>query len=96
GDVYHGIQTNSFDLENIKYAQNSIRILSGLYGILRPMDLIKPYRLEMGIKLEVKQEKGLYPFWRNKITSHISNELESHKEKTIINLASNEYLLPLN
>lgn len=91
GDVYNGIQTNSFDAEDIKYAQSSIRILSGLYGILRPMDLIKPYRLEMGARLEVNQQKGLYQFWRNKITSHIIKELESHKEKIIINLASNEY-----
>lgn len=91
GDVYNGIQTNSFDAEDIKYAQNSIRILSGLYGILRPMDLIKPYRLEMGTRLDVKQQKGLYQFWRNKITSHIIKELEPHKEKTIINLASHEY-----
>jgi len=91
GDVYNGIQINSFNTEDIKYAQSSVRILSGLYGILRPMDLIKPYRLEMGTRLEVNQEKGLYKFWRNKITSHIIKELESHKEKTIINLASNEY-----
>ena len=55
------------------------------------MDLIKPYRLEMGTRLDVKQQKGLYQFWRNKIISHIIKELESHKEKTIINLASNEY-----
>ena len=91
GDVYNGIQTNSFDAEDIKYAQSSIRILSGLYGILRPMDLIKPYRLEMGTRLEVNQQKGLYQFWRNEITSHIIKELEPHKEKTIINLASHEY-----
>jgi len=91
GDVYNGIQTNSFDLEDIKYAQSSIRILSGLYGILKPMDLIKPYRLEMGIRLEVNQENGLYQFWRNKVTSHMIKELESHKQKTIVNLASKEY-----
>jgi cytoplasmic iron level regulating protein YaaA (DUF328/UPF0246 family) len=91
GDVYNGIQTNSFNAEDIKYAQNYIRILSGLYGILRPMDLIKPYRLEMGTRLEVNQRKGLYQFWRNKITSYIIKELESRKKKIIINLASNEY-----
>lgn len=91
GDVYIGIQANSFDIEDIKYAQSSVRIISGPYGILRSMDLIKPYRLEMGTRLEVNKEKGLYQFWRNKITSHIIKELESHEEKTIINLASKEY-----
>ena len=79
-DVYNGIQTNSFNAEDIKYAQSSVRILSGLYGILRPMDLIKSYRLEMGTRLEVKQQKGLYQFWRDKITSHIIKELEPSKK----------------
>lgn len=88
GDVYTHIDVDSFSAEDFSFAQEHLRILSGLYGLLRPMDLIQPYRLEMGIKLKNKKAKDLYGFWGAKITKAI-NELAN--EQPVINLASNEY-----
>lgn len=87
GDVYEGLNANSFEDDDIKFAQSNLFILSGLYGILKPLDLIQPYRLEMGRKLKCGSHKTLYSFWNDKISSYLSNV----KDKVIINLASNEY-----
>tara|TARA_A100001011_G_scaffold146873_1_gene154956 strand:+ start:13181 stop:13960 length:780 start_codon:yes stop_codon:yes gene_type:complete len=91
GDTYTGLNANSFDSNDLSYAQNHFRILSGLYGLLKPLDLIQPYRLEMGIKLKIETNKNLYEFWSNKISLKLNEELKKHKNKTIINCASNEY-----
>jgi len=91
GDVYKGFDAESMTKAQIKYAQKHVRILSGLYGILKPLDLMQPYRLEMGTKLSTRRGNNLYDFWHDKITHSINEELQSHKKKIIINLASNEY-----
>ena len=89
GDVYEGLDVSSLSQEEILRLQGSLRILSGLYGILKPLDLIAPYRLEMGIKLAVAGQANLYDFWRKKITQALNNELE--EGETLVNLASEEY-----
>jgi len=89
GDVYTGLDIFNLPFEKIKVLQNSLRILSGLYGILKPLDLIQPYRLEMGIKFTVDKNMNLYDFWKHKITSFINEELEENE--LFVNLASNEY-----
>jgi len=91
GNVYWGLEANSLDENELNYAQSHLRILSGLYGILKPLDLIQAYRLEMGTKLTTKRGKSLYDFWGNKITKQLNSELKNHEDKTIVNLASNEY-----
>lgn len=91
GDVYRGFDAESLTKPQIKYAQKHVRILSGLYGVLKPLDLMQPYRLEMGTKLSTRKGKNLYEFWDSKITNILNTELENHKKKIIINLASNEY-----
>ena len=84
--------SESFSEEDYDYAQETLRILSGLYGVLRPLDLIQPYRLEMGTKLETEYGKNLYEFWGNSLTESLNKALdESPGEKVLINLASNEY-----
>ena len=88
GDVYNGINASSLSVKDLEFAQKNVRILSGLYGVLRPLDLIQPYRLEMGTKLSNTQGKNLYEYWGNGI-SQILNE---DAEETIVNLASNEYV----
>ena len=89
GDVYNGLDAFSLSNNQIKKAQNSLRILSGLYGLLKPLDLIQPYRLEMGTKLDIEGSINLYGFWKNKITKKINNELI--EDELFVNLASNEY-----
>jgi hypothetical protein len=91
GDVYTGIDVDSFSKQDLKFAQKHLRMLSGLYGVLRPLDLMQPYRLEMGTQFENKQGKNLYEFWGAKITDQINKELKVSKSKYLINLASNEY-----
>ncbi len=91
GDVYQGLEAETFNTKQIKFAQKHLRILSGLYGILRPMDFIKPYRLEMGTKLETSEGKNLYEFWGNSVQDNVINDLTSHKSDLLINLASKEY-----
>ena len=91
GDVYNGISAVQFSEEDIAYAQDHLRMLSGLYGALRPLDLIQPYRLEMKTKLSNPRGDNLYKFWGDRITQSINNSLEQQQEKTLINLASNEY-----
>ncbi len=91
GDVYSGIQKDSYTDDDLIYAQNHLRILSGLYGVLRPMDLIQPYRLEMKTRLKNPRGDNLYQFWGNKITQQLNKSLEEQAEKILVNLASNEY-----
>jgi len=95
GDVYQGLQAEDLTKSEMNFAQKHIRILSGLYGILRPLDLMKPYRLEMGTKLETKNGKNLYEFWGNKIQKNVLDELKNLRSDLLINLASNEYFSAL-
>ena len=90
GDVYSGLDVKSLPEIKIPYMQDSLRILSGLYGLLKPLDIIKPYRLEMGTKLSINGSKNLYEFWKEKVTDKLNSEIKSDDE-LIINLASNEY-----
>ena len=92
GDVYEGLDAYSLEEEDVKFAQRNLLILSGLYGILKPLDLIQPYRLEMGRKLKYESHKNLYSFWNDKISLYLNNI----KDKVIINLASNEYFNVVN
>jgi cytoplasmic iron level regulating protein YaaA (DUF328/UPF0246 family) len=89
GEVYRGFDAYSIPQEKINEVQNTVRILSGLYGLLKPLDLIQPYRLEMGTKFPVGIHKNLYAFWNNSITKALNNELEDGE--LFLNLASNEY-----
>jgi len=91
GDVYTGLQAETFGSKDFKFAQAHLRILSGLYGLLRPLDLMQPYRLEMGTKLENARGKNLYEFWGSEITDGLNQQLKKIKSKYLINLASNEY-----
>jgi cytoplasmic iron level regulating protein YaaA (DUF328/UPF0246 family) len=87
GDVYTGLAVESMAAEGVAYLQKHLRILSGLYGIMRPLDLMQPYRLEMGTKLENPRGKSLYEFWGNSITDYLNQE----DDDVLVNLASNEY-----
>jgi cytoplasmic iron level regulating protein YaaA (DUF328/UPF0246 family) len=92
GDVYIGLDAGSLSDDHLRYVNKNVRILSGLYGILRPFDSIHEYRLEMGTKLENSKGKDLYSFWGTKIASEVNKAIEqSDGEKVLINLASNEY-----
>lgn len=91
GDVYSGIEIEKFNEADLKYAQDHLRILSGLYGCLRPLDLIQPYRLEMKTKLANARGDNLYQFWGDRITDELNKELEKQQEPVLVNLASNEY-----
>ena len=95
GDVYQGLQAEDLTKKEMNFAQKHVRILSGLYGILRPLDLMKPYRLEMGTKLETSQGKNLYEFWGDKIQKNVLDELKNQKSDLLINLASKEYFTVL-
>lgn len=89
GDVYQGLDAYSFSEEKIDKLQDTLRILSGLYGILKPLDLIQPYRLEMGTQLKIGRKKNLYEFWKKDLTAHLNSELDD--DELFLNLASNEY-----
>lgn len=89
GDVYTGLDVYTLPSEKIEKMQHSLRILSGLYGLLKPLDLIQPYRLEMGTKLKVGSNKNLYDFWKKKITTTLNDELI--EGELVVNLASKEY-----
>ena len=91
GDVYQGLNAEDFSNKDLKFAQKHLRILSGLYGILRPMDIMKPYRLEMGTKLETSKGKNLYDFWGNLVQNNVIDDLSLQKSDLLINLASKEY-----
>ncbi|SHG51553.1 peroxide stress protein YaaA [Winogradskyella jejuensis] len=89
GDVYRGLDAYSIDMKKLDKVEDTVRIISGLYGILKPLDLIQPYRLEMGTKFPVGKNKNLYEFWRKKVTQALNDELED--DELFLNLASNEY-----
>lgn len=91
GEVYIGLNALDFDESDLKFAQSHLRILSGLYGLLRPLDLIQPYRLEMGTKLKIQKAENLYDFWNGKIPSTIQNSVKNHDHPLLINLASEQY-----
>jgi hypothetical protein len=89
GDVYQGLDAYTIPEEKLDNLQNTLRILSGLYGVLKPLDLIQPYRLEMGTQLKVGRKKNLYEFWKDQITASLNEELK--EDELFVNLASNEY-----
>ena len=96
GDTYSGLNTEDLSSGEITFAQKNTRILSGLYGVLKPLDLILPYRLEMGTKLKNNKGDSLYQFWGDTLSKFITNELKSHSAKVLINCASVEYFKSLN
>ena len=89
GDVYEGLDVKTLNVKKIDFLQNNLRIISGLYGVLKPLDLIQPYRLEMGTKISINGSSNLYEYWSNDITKFLSDELLS--SEFLLNLASNEY-----
>lgn len=91
GDVYQGMNVENFDTADFDYAQKHLRILSGLYGCLRPKDLMQAYRLEMGTSFENSSGKNLYEFWKPSVTAHLNETLKANKSEFLVNLASNEY-----
>lgn len=91
GDTYVGLDAASLSDDELSYAQDHLRILSGLYGLLRPLDLMQPYRLEMGTKLRNPHGEDLYDFWGDKITKELSKQLDEQDDKVLVNVASNEY-----
>lgn len=91
GDVYQGMELKDWSADDFSNAQKQIRILSGLYGILRPLDLMQPYRLEMGTKFQNERGKNLYEFWGHEITKLLNADLKNSGSENIVNLASNEY-----
>lgn len=91
GAVYQGMKPEEFSNSDLEYAQDHLRILSGLYGVLRPLDIIRPYRLEMGTKLENQAGSNLYNLWQPLLTKKVRSELRGQSDKLIVNLASTEY-----
>ncbi len=89
GDVYQGLDAHTISDDKLDRLQDILRILSGLYGVLKPLDLMQPYRLEMGTQLKMGRKKNLYEFWKKQLTEHLNNELK--KDELFLNLASNEY-----
>ena len=89
GDVYRGLDAYTIETEKLDKVEDTVRILSGLYGVLKPLDLIQPYRLEMGTKMPVGKNKNLYEFWKKKVTKALNDDLEDNE--LFLNLASNEY-----
>ena len=94
GDVYKGLEAYTLKNDHIETLQNTVRILSGLYGLLKPLDLIQPYRLEMGTKLNIGKHKNLYTFWQQKVTTALNDELLENE--VFVNLASQEYFKALD
>lgn len=91
GDVYVGLDAETLSADDVDYAQRHLRLLSGLYGVLRPLDRMQPYRLEMGTKLAVRSAKNLYQFWDTQITEALNADLAATDSEALVNLASNEY-----
>ncbi|MBH43251.1 MAG: peroxide stress protein YaaA [Rickettsiales bacterium] len=91
GDTYVGLKFEDFDNKEINYAQKNLRILSGFYGVLKPLDLIQPYRLEMGTKIEKILEQSLSSFWNPDVTENINSVIKKNESKYLFNLSSNEY-----
>lgn len=96
GDVYKAIDADNYSEDDFDFAQKHLRIFSGFYGLLKPLDLIQPYRLEMDLNLKTDNAENVYEFWDNKITSQINAELKEFGYKYVVNLASNEYFNSLN
>ena len=92
GDTYVGLEADNLSKSDLNYAQDHLRILSGLYGLLRPLDLIQAYRLEMGTKLKNKKGEDLYDFWNDQLAKACNDCVKDHKDNAIISLASNEYI----
>jgi cytoplasmic iron level regulating protein YaaA (DUF328/UPF0246 family) len=91
GDVYQGLKARELDKKALGYAQDHVRILSGLYGVLRPLDAIQPYRLEMGTRLKTKRGASLYDFWGARLSEALDRALAGHQDGTLVNCASEEY-----
>ena len=91
GDVYRGLGASSLAVDDLEWAQGHFGILSGLYGLLRPLDLIQPYRLEMGTSLKTRRGATLYRWWGDRVTKAINDVTDGHADRTVVNLASNEY-----
>lgn len=91
GDVYQEMKAATFSPAQFEYVQQCLRILSGVYGLLKPLDLIQPYRLEMGIPISIGNKKDLYDFWKIKITAQLKNDLDHDSRQVLVNLASSEY-----
>jgi len=91
GDVYAGLDARSLDKKGLTFAQKHVRILSGLYGVLRPLDALQPYRLEMGVRLKTRRGHSLYDFWAPHIAQALDRELEDRPDRTLVNCASQEY-----
>ena len=91
GDVYQGLDAQTLAARDVNFAQKHLRVLSGLHGLLQPLDLIQPYRLEMGTRLTTRRGSNLYQFWGDKITDSINQALAQQTSKVLVNLASNEY-----
>ncbi|MEX2334105.1 MAG: peroxide stress protein YaaA [Pseudohongiella sp.] len=91
GDVYLGLDARALNQKDMAYAQNHVRILSGLYSLLRPLDLMQPYRLEMGTSLQHDNNSNLYQFWGSRLSEGLNQAMAGHKSRTLLNLASNEY-----
>ena len=91
GEVYRGLDARTLSAEDLTWSQEHVAILSGMFGLLRPLDLIQPYRLEMGTKLKTRRGKNLYQFWGDTITDRVNELLLDHKDDSLVNLASNEY-----
>lgn len=96
GDVYTGMQAETFSSADFTFAQQHLRMLSGLYGVLRPLDLMQPYRLEMGTRLKNHRGKDLYEFWGDIITQQLNQAIRQQGDNILINLASDEYFKAVN
>ena len=91
GDVYQGLEARTLDAAGLAFAQSRLRILSGLYGLLRPLDRIQPYRLEMGTRLKTRRGSSLYDFWGDRLSKQLNADAVDHDDPTLVNLASQEY-----
>jgi len=91
GDVYEGLKARELDAASLAFAQDHLRILSGFYGLLRPLDRIQPYRLEMGVRLKTRRGSSLYDFWGDRISKQLNEDAVGQADPTLINLASQEY-----
>lgn len=91
GEVYRGLNARALSPDALRWAQDHVAILSGMFGLLRPLDLVQPYRLEMGTRLKTRRGDNLYAFWGDKLRKRIDQQLAEHDDPTLVNLASNEY-----
>ena len=91
GDVYAGLRARELDRKALAWAQDHVRILSGLYGVLRPLDAIQPYRLEMGVRIKTRRGQSLYDFWGPRVSEALNAAAQGQKDKTLVNCASGEY-----